>query len=151
MSTIYAILAIRETSDKSSFTSACIVPNLLSGNAKADLKESSRRRRTMAAAQSRSGGVRCVSRSGAETETVTHVAPGIDSPYGQRVTMGYGKSAVNDAKTDRQLRLYVGLVAFAGLCCLIWAVGHFPAMTPAALLYPVALTIIIASAYCRHP
>ena len=56
---------------------------------------------------------------------------------------------MNDAKTDRQLRLYVGLVAFAGLCCLIWAVVHFPAMTPLELLYPVALTIIIASASGR--
>jgi diguanylate cyclase (GGDEF)-like protein len=56
---------------------------------------------------------------------------------------------VNDAKTDRQLRLYVGLVAFAGLGCLIWAVSSFPAMTAGVLLYPVALTIIIASASGR--
>ncbi|RSM67766.1 bifunctional diguanylate cyclase/phosphodiesterase [Actinoplanes sp. ATCC 53533] len=56
---------------------------------------------------------------------------------------------MNDAKTDRQLRLYVGLVAFAGLGCLIWAVGRFPAMTPGALLYAVALSIIIASASGR--
>ncbi|MFI7545954.1 putative bifunctional diguanylate cyclase/phosphodiesterase [Actinoplanes sp. NPDC049599] len=56
---------------------------------------------------------------------------------------------MNDAKTDRQLRLYVGLVAFAGLGCLAWAFAHFPAMTPGALLYPLALTTIIASASGR--
>jgi len=53
---------------------------------------------------------------------------------------------VKDAKTDRQLRLYVGLVAFAGLGCLTWAVGSFPAVSPGALLYSVAMIIIIASA-----
>jgi diguanylate cyclase (GGDEF)-like protein len=56
---------------------------------------------------------------------------------------------VNDAKTDRQLRLYVGLVAFVGVGCLVWAVNSFPAMTVGELLYPLALTIIIASASGR--
>ena len=63
--------------------------------------------------------------------------------------MGYGKSAVNDAKTDRQLRLYVGLVAFGGLCCVIWAVGSLTPIAPGRLLYLAALTVIIASATSR--
>src|SRR5688500_7821614 len=98
------------------------------------------------------GGVRCVRSTGPEpedqrpslrcTEALT-ACTGLGPPW------GHGKFAVNDAKTDRQLRLYVGLVAFAGLGCLMWAVGRFPAMTPGALLYAVALTIIIASASGR--
>jgi diguanylate cyclase len=63
--------------------------------------------------------------------------------------MGYGKSAVNDAKTDRQLRLYVGLVVFGGLCCLIWAAGALTAVAPGQLLYVTALTVIVASATSR--
>jgi diguanylate cyclase (GGDEF)-like protein len=50
---------------------------------------------------------------------------------------------VKDAKTDRQLRLYVGLVAFGGLCCLIWAVGSLTAIHPNRALYLAALTAII--------
>ncbi|GIE49730.1 hypothetical protein Ani05nite_32640 [Amorphoplanes nipponensis] len=53
---------------------------------------------------------------------------------------------MNDAKTDRQLRLYVGLVAFGGVCCLIWAAGSLTAIPPGQLLYVAALTVIIASA-----
>ena len=56
---------------------------------------------------------------------------------------------MNDAKTDRQLRLYVGLVAFGGFCCLLWAAGSLTAVTPDYLLYLAALSIIIASASGR--
>ena len=56
---------------------------------------------------------------------------------------------MNDAKTDRQLRLYVGLVTLGGLCCLIWAVGSVTAIAPGKLLFLAALSIIIASASGR--
>jgi len=54
-------------------------------------------------------------------------------------------SAVNDAKTDRQLRLYVGLVSFGGSLCLLWAVAAAP-VPPSKILYLAALTAIIAAA-----
>jgi diguanylate cyclase (GGDEF)-like protein len=53
-------------------------------------------------------------------------------------------AAVNDAKTDRRLRLYVGLVAFGGLCCLTWAAASLTAIPPGMVLYLAALTAIIA-------
>ncbi|MEU8230177.1 bifunctional diguanylate cyclase/phosphodiesterase [Actinoplanes sp. NPDC048967] len=56
---------------------------------------------------------------------------------------------MNDAKTDRQLRLYVGLVASGGLACLGWAANSLTAIPPGKLLYLAALTIIIASASGR--
>ncbi|MET0491814.1 MAG: bifunctional diguanylate cyclase/phosphodiesterase [Actinoplanes sp.] len=56
---------------------------------------------------------------------------------------------MNDAKTDRQLRLYVGLVAFTGLACLIWAANLVTPIAPGKLLYLAALTVIIASASGR--
>jgi diguanylate cyclase (GGDEF)-like protein len=56
---------------------------------------------------------------------------------------------VNDAKTDRQLRLYVGLVASGGLACLVWAANSLTAIPPGKLLYLAALTVIIASASGR--
>jgi diguanylate cyclase (GGDEF)-like protein len=53
---------------------------------------------------------------------------------------------VNDAKTDRQLRLYVGLVASAGAACLLWAVATAPSVPVGKLFYLAALTVIIAAA-----
>ncbi|MFI5936150.1 putative bifunctional diguanylate cyclase/phosphodiesterase [Actinoplanes sp. NPDC051494] len=58
----------------------------------------------------------------------------------------HGASAVNDAKADKQLRLYVGLVAFAGFCCLLWAISHAPALPAERLFLPAAVTTIIAAA-----
>ncbi|MFC3380304.1 EAL domain-containing protein [Couchioplanes azureus] len=53
---------------------------------------------------------------------------------------------MNDAKTDKQLRLYVGLVAFAGAGCLLVAARSAPAVPSQKLLFLVALTVIIAAA-----
>ncbi|AGZ46802.1 putative bifunctional diguanylate cyclase/phosphodiesterase [Actinoplanes friuliensis] len=53
---------------------------------------------------------------------------------------------MNDAKTDKQLRLYVGLVASGGAVCLLWAAATAPAVAPGKLFYLAALTVIIAAA-----
>ncbi|OJF11608.1 EAL domain-containing protein [Couchioplanes caeruleus] len=53
---------------------------------------------------------------------------------------------MNDAKTDKQLRLYVGLVAFAGSGCLLVSARSAPAVPSGKLLFLAALTVIIAAA-----
>ncbi|MGW4940998.1 putative bifunctional diguanylate cyclase/phosphodiesterase [Actinoplanes sp. NPDC004185] len=53
---------------------------------------------------------------------------------------------MNDETTDRQLRLYVGLVAFTGAACLLWAFSSITAIAPAKVFYLAALTVIITSA-----
>nr|BFE66994.1 hypothetical protein GCM10020092_002950 [Actinoplanes digitatis] len=53
---------------------------------------------------------------------------------------------MNDAKTDKQLRLYVGLVASGGFLCLLWAGISVTAVSPGKLLYLATLTVIIAAA-----
>ncbi|WP_067509656.1 bifunctional diguanylate cyclase/phosphodiesterase [Actinoplanes sp. TFC3] len=53
---------------------------------------------------------------------------------------------MNDAKTDRRLRLYVGLVASVALACLIAAVNALPAVRSATLLFLIGLTIVTAAA-----
>ncbi|AGL21676.1 bifunctional diguanylate cyclase/phosphodiesterase [Actinoplanes sp. N902-109] len=53
---------------------------------------------------------------------------------------------MNDAKTDRRLRLYVGLVAFAALACLIAAVSTLPLVQPADILFLIGLTVVSAAA-----
>ncbi|PRY27234.1 diguanylate cyclase (GGDEF)-like protein [Pseudosporangium ferrugineum] len=58
----------------------------------------------------------------------------------------HGASAVNDAKVDKQLRLYVGLVAFLGVCCLIRATVSAPGVLVGDLPFLLALTTIIAAA-----
>jgi diguanylate cyclase (GGDEF)-like protein len=52
---------------------------------------------------------------------------------------------VKDAKTDRQLRLYVGLVAFAGAACLLGAVLTAPAVPVGMIFYFAALAVIITA------
>ncbi|HEX2357634.1 MAG TPA: bifunctional diguanylate cyclase/phosphodiesterase [Micromonosporaceae bacterium] len=47
-------------------------------------------------------------------------------------------------KTDAQLRLLIGLVVFAGLGCVGWAVATVEAPTGAATLYPVAVACLVA-------
>jgi len=59
---------------------------------------------------------------------------------------GHGVPAVNDAKTDRQLRLYVGLVAFGGLSCLIGAAVSASLSPASDLPLLAALVIVIAAA-----
>jgi diguanylate cyclase (GGDEF)-like protein len=56
---------------------------------------------------------------------------------------------VSDAKTDKRLRLYVGLVVSGGLLCLFWAGVSVRATSPGDLLYLAALTVIIAAASGR--
>ncbi|MFI5495492.1 putative bifunctional diguanylate cyclase/phosphodiesterase [Actinoplanes sp. NPDC051859] len=53
---------------------------------------------------------------------------------------------MNDAKADKQLRLYVGLVASAGVGCLIFAVRTAAAVPTGKLLYLIALAVIVAAA-----
>ncbi|MEV8506698.1 bifunctional diguanylate cyclase/phosphodiesterase [Actinoplanes sp. NPDC051475] len=53
---------------------------------------------------------------------------------------------MNDAKTDKQLRLYVGLVAFVGVGCLIASGLSATSMPPGKLPFLAALTVIIAAA-----
>jgi diguanylate cyclase (GGDEF)-like protein len=53
---------------------------------------------------------------------------------------------VNDAKADKQLRLYVGLVASVGTVCLLAAAVTAPAVPVGMLFYVAALTVIIAAA-----
>jgi diguanylate cyclase (GGDEF)-like protein len=49
-------------------------------------------------------------------------------------------------KTDRQLRLYVGLVVFAGFGTLGWAASRAHFADPAELLYPALMALIIMAA-----
>ncbi|GAA2578502.1 hypothetical protein GCM10010435_63620 [Winogradskya consettensis] len=53
---------------------------------------------------------------------------------------------MNDAKADKRLRLCVGLVAFAGSCCLLQAALEAPPVPLGSLFYLAALTVIIAVA-----
>lgn len=53
---------------------------------------------------------------------------------------------MNDAKADRQLLLYVGLVAFAGIACLTWAATHLTPVPAGHVYFLAALTAIITTA-----
>ncbi|MEV4640259.1 bifunctional diguanylate cyclase/phosphodiesterase [Actinoplanes sp. NPDC049548] len=53
---------------------------------------------------------------------------------------------MNDAKTGKQLRLYVGLVACAGVGCLVTSVSDVRMVPPDKFLFLSALSVIIAVA-----
>ncbi|MGA5305296.1 putative bifunctional diguanylate cyclase/phosphodiesterase [Nucisporomicrobium flavum] len=53
---------------------------------------------------------------------------------------------MNDARTDKRLELYVGLVAFLGVGCLLASAATATIVSPGKLLFLAATTIIIAFA-----
>src|ERR1044071_1693458 len=69
----------------------------------------------------------------------------LTAPQGNGSPWRHGRPAVKDAKTDRQLRLYVGLVAFAGAACLPGAVLTAPAVPVGMIFYFAALAVIITA------
>ncbi len=87
--------------------------------------------------------------SGAEPEVSppSQIArQGLTARMGDARPWAHGAREMNDAKADRQLRLYVGLVACAALGCLVWAVSHAPGLPAGRLFLPAACTVIIAVA-----
>jgi diguanylate cyclase len=57
-----------------------------------------------------------------------------------------GAGTVNDAKTGKQLRLFVGLVAFVGLCCVGWALVEVDPIPLRQILFVAAVAVITAAA-----